>query len=423
VRDSVDLVIAASLQPTQLGAIHVYVCTSYPSYSETFVATEMDEVVAQGDRVLVYSLRRPPDELPRIHRYIRRPRARGTLILWFLPGLIELAVGLTRGLRFELSSFPRVLWGAAHAARLRRALATETNLQGQWIVLHAHFLDRPADVVALQRRPRTVKLVTAHASDAMPLGDLKLRAWRVNSFARIICASRYVRDLLVSDFPRIETPVVHCGVRVPSRPKPPPPAGARSIRCCTIGRLEPTKGYPYAAAALAAVHERGVEIIWDVIGEGTLKPWLREQEAARRGTGFSINLCGALPHAAALDRLASADLFILPSSKSPEQARRGDGIPVALIEAMAAGVVVASLPVYGIPELITGGRTGIMGDPANPEDCAMKILATFTDSTRMAALIDHAFEHVRSSFNASRSAADVVAIARDVLLDARASGS
>jgi glycosyltransferase involved in cell wall biosynthesis len=65
------------------------------------------------------------------------------------------------------------------------------------------------------------------------------------------------------------------------------------------------------------------------------------------------------------DVLETADVFVLAAIPHPSGAM--DGIPVALMEAMAAGIPVATTSISGIPELVRDGRTGLLVPPRAPD--------------------------------------------------------
>jgi colanic acid/amylovoran biosynthesis glycosyltransferase len=186
------------------------------------------------------------------------------------------------------------------------------------------------------------------------------------------------------------------------------------VRVCTVARLIPTKNHPYAAAALEELVARGISVEWDVVGGGPMESWLHEFASATTHPGLRVNIHGAVAHEQALALMRGADVMVLPSKAHFPGT---DGIPVALIEAMASGVLAVSTPVGGIPELIIDGVTGVLGDPLDPKGCAAAIVALVGDPGRMQAVLDNAFEHVRESFNAQRSAA---ALARLTQPDGRA---
>jgi colanic acid/amylovoran biosynthesis glycosyltransferase len=389
---------------------HIYFCTEHPSFSETFVAVEMQSLVERGEDVLVYSLRQPPHDFRPSAPYLKPPRPRSRLVLWSVPGLWLLMTNCFAGLRFHPRSATRLLVAASHAARVRgvvRRLEKETS---GGVVLHAHFLDRPADVVAMLPRFGAAKLVTVHAGDAYRRSDRALRKWRIESFDRIVCASDYVRRGLPERESGID--VIHCGVAVPrgrvrriSRP-------LTHVRVCTIARLIPTKNHRYAAAVLEELVALGMSVEWHVVGSGPMESWLRQFATATESSGLRVVIHGAVPHQQALALLRAADVMVLPSMA---QLPGTDGIPVALMEAMASGVLAVSTPVGGIPELIIDGVTGVMGEPLDPKGCAAAIAELLGDPGRMQTILDGALKHVRQSFNAPESAAALLGITRPVI--------
>jgi colanic acid/amylovoran biosynthesis glycosyltransferase len=254
---------------------------------------------------------------------------------------------------------------------------------------------------------RSTKLVTAHSGDAYKTSDDALRKWRIQSFDGIICASDYVRRGLPERASGID--VIHCGVNVPRSHGRRLAEPLRHVRVCTVARLIPTKNHPYAAAVLEELADLGLSVEWHIVGSGPMEPWLQKFAEATRKTQLQVVLHGTTCHAQALALIRAADLTVLPSRAEPPGP---DGIPVALIEAMAAGVLAVSTPVGGIPELIVDGVTGIMGDPLDPKGCAASIAGVLVDPERMQTILDNALEHVRESFNAQGSAAALLSLTR-----------
>jgi colanic acid/amylovoran biosynthesis glycosyltransferase len=384
---------------------HIYFCTSHPAFSETFVATEMQSMVDRGEDVLVYSLRKPPRELSPSVPYLRRPCSRAALALWSVAGLWLLLTNIAAGLRFHPRNAMRLLVAASHAARVAKTIRRPDERKVGGVVLHAHFLDRPADVVAMLRSVGTAKFVTVHAGDAYVESDRALRNWRVQSFDKVICASDYVRRGLPERDSDID--VIHCGVAVPADLERRITRPLTRVRVCTVARLIPTKNHPYAAAVLEELTARGISVEWHVVGGGPMESWLDEFASATTHPGLRVVKHGAVAHEQALILMRAADVAVLPSKA---QFPGTDGIPVALIEAMASGVLAVSTPVGGIPELIIDGVTGVLGDPLDPKGCAAAIAVLLGDPRRMQAILDNAFEHVRESFNARNSAAALASL-------------
>jgi glycosyltransferase involved in cell wall biosynthesis len=110
-----------------------------------------------------------------------------------------------------------------------------------------------------------------------------------------------------------------------------------------------------------------------------------------------IDFAGAQTQEVVRGSMNSATLFVLPSQVAEDGNR--DGIPVALMEAMASGCPVVSTRVSGIPELIEDSRDGILvseRDPAALADAIQRLLEEPELRTRLAARarvrIEHAFD-------------------------------
>src|SRR5205823_3088209 len=84
-----------------------------------------------------------------------------------------------------------------------------------------------------------------------------------------------------------------------------------------------------------------------------------------------ITFHGSLTEPEVAKKLDEADLFVLPSIV--EQNGDTEGIPVALMEAMAAGVPVVASRITGVPELVRDGSTGVLVEPGNAADLADKL--------------------------------------------------
>ncbi|MEP6568088.1 MAG: glycosyltransferase, partial [Mesorhizobium sp.] len=140
----------------------------------------------------------------------------------------------------------------------------------------------------------------------------------------------------------------------------------------TVCRLVEKKGVEFALRALASLTASHPEIDWryDIIGDGPLRTDL-EKLAVELGLTGRVTFLGSLPHIEVKRRLRMAHLFLLPSVTAGD----GDmeGIPVALMEAMAAGLIAVSTYHSGIPELIEDGETGLLAPERDVSALAGKL--------------------------------------------------
>jgi glycosyltransferase involved in cell wall biosynthesis len=140
------------------------------------------------------------------------------------------------------------------------------------------------------------------------------------------------------------------------------PAMAQSPVLGTVGRLSPEKGHFFFLEALAILHQNGADFQAIMIGDGALKEELLQKtrilhlEERLFWVGAQTNIP---------DWLSLLDVFVLPS--------QWEGISLALLEAMAAGVPVVATSVGGTPEVLTNGVNGLLVPPSDTEALAAAI--------------------------------------------------
>ena len=119
-----------------------------------------------------------------------------------------------------------------------------------------------------------------------------------------------------------------------------------------VGRLKAPKDFLTFVRALAKLRADSFEAV--VVGEGPDRGPL-EREIESLGLGGSVRLAGERRDVP--DLLAAADVFVLPSSS--------EGMPVSVLEAMAAGLPVVASRVGGVPEEVVDGETGLLVRPGD----------------------------------------------------------
>ena len=150
------------------------------------------------------------------------------------------------------------------------------------------------------------------------------------------------------------------------------PADARAI--VAVGRLVDKKGFVHLVDAVPRILERVPEARIVIGGGGPLEEPLRRR-AAERGVADRVLFTGGLSHDRVLALLAAAEVVVMPSVRDP----RGnvDGLPIVVLEAMAAGRPVVATDVSGIPMAIEHGRTGLLvpeRDPGALADAVVELL-------------------------------------------------
>jgi glycosyltransferase involved in cell wall biosynthesis len=264
--------------------------------------------------------------------------------------------------------------GAALAFRERGAL--HALAEATWLArtarvdhVHAHFAFGAASVALLYGRLAGAPAsFTAHAYDLYggvpcPVLGRKVAAaaWAAapseHGATRLrACAVARDRDKVV---------VQRNGVARARLDPGEPEAPARVV---AIGRLVEKKGLDVLVRAAALLDPA---VIVEIVGDG---PQRERLETLAQGR---VRFSGALGHAEALARLRGASAFALPCRELASGDR--DGLPVALVEAMSAGVPAVTTPVGGIPELVRDGETGLLAAPDDPASVAAALTRVLGD--------------------------------------------
>jgi colanic acid/amylovoran biosynthesis glycosyltransferase len=129
------------------------------------------------------------------------------------------------------------------------------------------------------------------------------------------------------------------------------------LRLVTVARLVERKGIVNAIRAVADLTRSGVEVEYTIVGDGPLSAVLVHL-ARELGVAERVRIIGSVSHGAVAAILARSHAMVAPSIT----ASNGDmeGMPVAMLEAMASGLPVVSTVHSGIPELIDDDVTGYL---------------------------------------------------------------
>lgn len=158
----------------------------------------------------------------------------------------------------------------------------------------------------------------------------------------------------------------------------------------TVARFGPYKGHSFLIKAFERVREQVPSAHLILAGDGPLKEEIQEQ-AARAGLDDSVHFLGRRNDVPRL--LRAMDAFVLPSVGS-------EGMPLVILEAMAAGVPCIASSLSGIPEIINDDDVGFLVPPGDDNALAeaMTALANSPEQKRNT-LIENARERVRTNFS------------------------
>lgn len=194
--------------------------------------------------------------------------------------------------------------------------------------------------------------------------------WVHRHATHVTAVSEKVADTVVElGVPRERITVIPNGVdvarfdRVPDVPR----VAGEPTRIGSVGCLAARKDYGTLLDALALMKKEGLEFSTTLVGDGPDRGML-EAKAASLGLDGRVRFLGERPDVEPL--LKAMDVFVLSS--------REEGIPNALLEAMAAGRAAVATAVGGTPEVMEDGRTGWLVPSRSPEALA----AALADAVR-----------------------------------------
>jgi glycosyltransferase involved in cell wall biosynthesis len=290
-------------------------------------------------------------------RLARAARARGDEIAFVLPDEGR----LTERLRSE--GFPFAFADLNRTFRVRDAVRLRRLLHGASL-LHTHTL---AAANVLSRLASPVPVVAhLHIENHFraPTEPLlrRLDSWTARRCARLVAVSEDTRRAYERQgYPPGRIEVVYNGVEVASgaadgdlRAELGVPDGAPLVG--EVARLCEVKGQRELIEALATVPEARLVLVGaDLEQDGAYLARLR-REAERLGVRDRVVFAGQRDD---VERILSAlDVLVLPSWT--------EGLPLAVLEAMAHGRPVVATPVGGTPELVADGETGVLVPPRDP---------------------------------------------------------
>jgi glycosyltransferase involved in cell wall biosynthesis len=177
-----------------------------------------------------------------------------------------------------------------------------------------------------------------------------------------------------------------------------------------VALFRPRKGLEVLLEALAAMLSRGVDVRLLAVGafetpgyEAAIREQVKrfELDDAIEWTGFTTDV-GA--------ELRRIDLLVLPSLF-------GEGLPMVVLEAMAAGVPVVASRVEGVPEAVVHRETGLLADPGSVSQLAAGVEAVVAGKVDYAALSRQARQRHGDSFSDRSMAAAVAKVYRELLDD------
>ncbi|GAA5142117.1 glycosyltransferase [Thalassotalea piscium] len=164
----------------------------------------------------------------------------------------------------------------------------------------------------------------------------------------------------------------------------------RAFKVFTVARFSEKKGIIYAINAMALL-PKSLNIQYVLAGYGELEHEIKQQ-INQLNLSDNIVLLGKLDQKQVLAQMHDCDIFLQPSVT----ARNGDmeGVPVAIMEAMAVGLPVISTVHSGIPELIIDGESGLLSPEKSAESLRDNIMKLYENSELRVAIVNNARKQI-----------------------------
>jgi glycosyltransferase involved in cell wall biosynthesis len=170
----------------------------------------------------------------------------------------------------------------------------------------------------------------------------------------------------------------------------------------SVGRVVAAKGYENMLAALPGLLRKHPGLRWLVVGDGDERERL-QRLAAERGLGEVVVWAGMRDDVP--DLLQAMDLWVMSSLR--------EGLPVALLEAMAAGLPIVATSVGGIPDAVTDGREARLVPPGDARALGDAIAACLDDPDLAARLGRRAQQRVREQYSIESVARRIETVYRE----------
>ncbi len=411
-KDSPRTSTASRRQPLEL----VYVVERFPADTLNFVYNEIDVLEEEDIRIHVYSLlpcEYCPDEA---RKYLERTTAvKPVPARRLLASLTHYAVRRPLTLvdllvRFPLANrngfwrkWPRSLSHVVYGIHFAHLLRDDRRH------IHAHFAHKAATAAyCAARLNRTTFSFTAHGSATIhPPSRYSLEP-KVRGAAFIIAISDYNKRKILEvcpDVPADRIVVNHTGVRLADFPFEPGNHARTVKRILCLASLYPIKNHEGLLDACGLLRERGLPFRLDLVGKDDTGRWpgLRAR-AEKLGILPQVTYHGVADHTQVQAWLREADLVVLSS--------HSEGIPVALMEAMALGTPVVGPRVTGLPELVREGATGWLAAPGCPEELAAVFAKVIDGTAPVAEIRTAARRHIEAEFDMLANARTLAGVFR-----------
>jgi len=203
---------------------------------------------------------------------------------------------------------------------------------------------------------------------------------RVLADTRVLVQTEQIADDVYSEFPESTLTVLGNGIKIPEET-------ATGDEIVFVGRLKEQKGVHVLLEATADLDES-----IRIVGDGPDRPRL---ESLASQLDIDTTFVGEIPPDEVTDHLLQAKLFVLPSI-------RGEGLPNAVLEAMAVGLPVVVTDTGGVADAVSNAETGFIVDPGDVDGLTERLGYLCDNDSERRAMGTRARQFVRENYGWTR---------------------
>lgn len=345
-----------------------YLVNQYPKVSHSFIRREIQALEAHGVSVARFSIRSCAAELVDEDDRQELEKTRyvlGVGLVGLLLGLLRVAVSRPKRFLQALGLTWKVGWSGERGIVYHLAYLAEACVLLQWFAeaavdhVHAHFGTNSATVAMLcHALGGPTYSFTVHGPEEFEKVQSIALPEKIRRAAFVVAISSFGQSQLYRWCPLAEWSkihIVHCGVDQafldqPFVPIPPSP----QLVC--VGRLCEEKGQLLLIQAAAQLVQEGLHFKLILVGDGAIRSEIETLIAAHQLHDF-IEITGWASGTEVRQHLLNSWAMVLPSF--------AEGLPVVIMEALAARRPVISTTIAGIPELVQSGVCGWLIPPGS----------------------------------------------------------
>jgi colanic acid/amylovoran biosynthesis glycosyltransferase len=392
--------------------------THFPRIDETFILREVNELERSGQPVIVVPLVRLT---PRVVHEEARPWMGRALFTPFLSRAIVASNLRTffdhpiRYLRTLATLISRVMWRPSTLLRSVAIFPKSVHLARVLTAagvrhVHAHFATHATTAAWVMASVSDLTYsFSVHGPDVF-VHRLLLRE-KIAGAKFVRCISTFNKAFLTGLYPHAtqgKLEVVRTGVNPEVYEEASRTARKNpTLQLLSVAALTPSRGFPVLIDACARLLKAGFDLECRIVGDGRLRA-ATEQWIARHGLSDRVRLLGTLPQHEVARLMGEADIFVFPSIIAVDG--QMDGIPVSLMEAMAAGKPVVASAISGIPELVKNEINGLLVDAAYPQRIESAVRRLIEDPALRQRLGEAGRQTVQQRFDVRRSATSLIAL-------------